>query len=197
MNLAFLASYNGSSAHAITDACLEGDLIAAPSLLITNNPDATAIKWAENKGLKTFCLNSKTHPDPSDLDKAIAQKLKDNKITHLILSGYMKLVGPETMNAVDGKALNIHPALLPKYGGQGMFGRHVHETVKANGDTETGITIHLVNEEYDDGQIIAQKTIPVSQNDSIDDIENNVKNAEPAFYIDTVRKILKGDITLD
>ena len=109
----------------------------------------------------------------------------------------MKLIGPRTMNAVDGKIINIHPALLPKYGGQGMYGRHVHQAVKDNGDTETGATIHLVNEEYDEGQILAQKTVAVSPDDTVDDIENKVKEIEPMLYIDTVRKILKGDIKLD
>lgn len=193
-NIAFLASHNGSSAQAITDACLEGDIIASPSLLITNNPDANALTWAENKGLKTARLNGKTHPDPTELDEAIARKLKDNKIKLLILSGYMKLIGPKTIDAVDGKILNIHPALLPKYGGQGMYGRHVHEAVKQAGDAETGITIHLVNEEYDQGKILAQKNIPLSPDDTVDDIENKVRSAEPEFYVDTVRKILKGEI---
>ena len=197
MNIAFLASYNGSSAHAITDACLEGEIIAAPSLLISNNENATAFEWAENKGLKTACLNSKTHPDPEELDAAIAEKLRDNKITLLVLSGYMKLIGPRTMDAVNGKVLNIHPALLPKYGGQGMYGRHVHQAVKDNGDSETGATVHIVNEEYDEGKILAQRTVPVSPDDSVEDIEDKVKTIEPALYIDTIRKILKGDIKID
>ena len=195
MNIAFLASYNGSSAQAITDACLSGDLIAAPSLLITNNANAKALEWAENKGLKTACLNSTTHPDPSDLDQAIAQKLRDHKIGMVVLSGYMKLIGPRTMDAVDGKILNIHPALLPKYGGKGMYGHHVHQAVKDNGDRETGATIHLVSEEYDEGKIIAQKKVEVLPNDSVDMIEEKVKAIEPEFYIDTIRKILKGDIS--
>lgn len=196
MNIAFFASYNGSAAHAITDACLNGDIIAAPSLLITNNANAKALEWAENKGLKTACLNSTTHPDPADLDEAIAQKLRDNKINLVVLSGYMKLIGPRTMDAVDGKILNIHPALLPKYGGKGMYGHHVHQAVKDNSDTETGATIHLVNEEYDEGKIIAKKKISVEPSDTADTIEEKVKAIEPDFYIETLRKITKGDIVL-
>lgn len=196
MNIGFLASYNGSSAHAITDACLNADLQASPILMISNNKNAKALEWAENKGLKTACLNDTTHPDPAELDAAIAQKLLDNKINILILSGYMKLLGPRTMDAVDGKVLNIHPALLPKYGGKGMYGRHVHQAVKDNGDNKTGMTIHLVNDEYDKGKIIAQKEILLRPEDSVEDIENKVRNAEPEFYIDTVRKILKGEIEL-
>lgn len=196
MNIAFFASYNGSSAHAITDACLSGDLIAAPSLMISNNANAKALEWAENKGLKAICLNSTTHPNPEELDEAIAQKLRDCKATLVILSGYMKLIGPRTMEVVNGNILNIHPALLPKYGGQGMYGRHVHQAVIDNNDSETGATIHLVNEEYDEGKIIAQKIVPVLLSDTIDTIEEKVKAIEPEFYIETICKILKGDITL-
>jgi phosphoribosylglycinamide formyltransferase-1 len=197
MNIAFLASYNGSSAHAITDACLEGDLIAAPALMICNNESAKALEWAENKGLKTACINSKTHPDPAERDEAIAEKLRDNKISLLVLSGYMKMIGPRTMEAVDGKIINIHPALLPKYGGKGMYGHHVHQAVKENGDKETGATVHLVNEKYDEGKILAQKKIDVLPDDSAEDIEEKVKAIEPQLYIETIKKILKGDIKLD
>ncbi|HPD82253.1 MAG: phosphoribosylglycinamide formyltransferase [Alphaproteobacteria bacterium] len=196
MNLAFLASYNGSSAQAITDACLNGDLIAAPILMISNNPASSALKWSENKGLKGFCLNNKTHPDSQELDLAIAQKLRDYKIDLVICSGYMKLVGPETIMVVEGKILNIHPALLPKYGGHGMYGRHVHQAVKDNRDSETGATIHLVNDEYDKGKIISQKKINVLETDNVDDIEKNVREIEPQFYIETLKKIINGDITL-
>lgn len=196
MNIAFLSSYNGSSAHAITDACLAGELTAAPTLMISNNPNSKALEWANNKGLKTFCINSKTYPDPDELDRAIAEKLREHKINLVICSGYMKLIGPEVIAATKGKILNIHPALLPKYGGQGMYGRHVHQAVKDNGDVETGATIHLVNDAYDDGQIIAQKTVPIDPTDTVEMIEDKVKAIEPELYIDTIRKIQKGEITL-
>ena len=197
MNLAFFASGNGSSAQAITDACLNGDLIASPVLLITNNPDAKALKWAENKGLKTLIINKNQHADPDDLDQAITDKLKEHKINIVCCSGYMKLIGARTIDAVHGKILNIHPALLPQYGGEGMYGNHIHQAVKGNGDTETGSTIHLVNERYDEGRILAQNHIPLSNEDSVSDIVDKVKNAEPQFYIDTLRKILKSEIQID
>lgn len=196
MNIAFLASYNGSSAKAITDACFEGELRASPTLMISNNAGSTALEWADDKGLKTACLNSKTHPNVEDLDTAIAQRLQDEKIKLVICSGYMKLIGPKTISSFPNAILNVHPALLPNHGGQGMYGRHIHEAVKANSDSKTGITIHIVNSEYDKGTIVAQKEISVLPTDSVDDIENKVKAAEPDFYIETVKKILSGDIVL-
>lgn len=197
MNIAFFASYNGSSAQAITKACLEGELIASPVLMISNNSDSPALQWAEKQGLKTFLVNGKTHLTPDDQDDAIAHKLKHERINLVVLSGYMKLIGPKTIEAVNGRILNIHPALLPHYGGQGMYGRHVHEAVKQAGDPETGITIHRVNPVYDEGDIIAQKTIPLSPNDTVDDIELKVRTAEPDFYIETLQKILNKEIAFD
>lgn len=196
MNIAFLASYNGSSAKAITEACFAGDLRASPTLMISNNAESAALQWAENLGLKTICLNSKTHADAYDLDGAIAKKLQDEKIKLVICSGYMKLIGPRTIDAFQGRILNVHPALLPNHGGQGMYGRHIHEAVKAAGDNKTGITIHIVDGEYDKGAIVAQKEIPVLPTDTVETIENKVKASEPEFYIETVKKILAGDIEL-
>lgn len=197
MNLAFFASYNGSSAHALTDACFDGTLSASPTLLLTNNEAANALNWSDNKGLKTICINSETHSDPKERDQKIADFLKENRINMVLLSGYMRLIGPRTLQAVNGRILNIHPALLPQYGGKGMYGHHVHQAVKDNNETETGITIHQVNQEYDKGKILAQKIIPLSLEESVEDIQKKVQEAEPEFYIETVRKILKKEITLD
>lgn len=196
MRLAFFASYNGSSARAITIACKDGVLAATPAILISNNPSCAAFDWAKEAEIKTFCLNEKSFESAEALDQEIANVLKDHGIGLAICSGYMKLIGPKTIKAVNRKIVNIHPALLPKYGGKGMYGHHVHEAVKASGDKITGPTIHLVNDVYDDGDIIAQLELPVKESDSAEDIENRVKTAEPDFYVETLSKILRGDITL-
>ena len=194
MNIAFLSSYNGSSAKAITDACLNKDLIASPVLMISNNANAGALQWADERGLKTLTINKSTHADAKERDIAIADALRRERVTLLVLSGFMQLIGPETLAAVNGRALNIHPALLPKHGGKGMYGRNVHQAVKEAGDNETGITIHRVNEQYDEGDIIAQKSIAVLPSHSVDDIEHNARTAEPAFYVETLDKILRREI---
>ncbi len=193
MKIAFLASHNGSAARAIAQACKNGSIAAEPVLLITNNPDCGAVKWAKDMRLKTAVINAGNSADP---DNAIGAMLEDNAVDLVICSGYMKLIGPYTIAAVHGALLNTHPALLPKYGGKGMYGRHVHQAVFDNKDTETGITIHLVDGEYDHGRVLAQKRLPVKTGESVDDIENKVKAAEPDFYIETLQKILSGDISL-
>ncbi len=196
MRIGFLASHNGSSARAITKACDEGILNASPVLLISNNADCAAFEWAKEFRLKTYCLNEKLMRGLENLDHEISNILQDHQIDLVVCSGYMKLIGPQTIRTMKGHILNVHPALLPKYGGQGMYGRKVHEAVKAAGDTQTGITIHLVDGEYDQGRIIAQNRLPVRSNDSAADIEARVKAAEPDFYIDTLRKIIEGHLTL-
>ncbi len=193
MNIAFLASHNGSSALAITNACLNGILPAEPVLLISNNAGCGAITWAKDLDLKTAVINASNAQNP---DKAIADLLTDNHIDLAICSGYMKLIGPKTIAAMHGCILNVHPALLPKHGGKGLYGRHVHQAVFDNKETETGVTIHLVDGEYDHGRIIAQKRLPVLNGESVDDIEAKVKDAEPGFYIETLQKILSGEISL-
>ncbi len=193
MKIAFLASHNGSAARAIAQACLNGTLPAKPVLLISNNESSKALGWAKDMRLKTALINAGNAASP---DAAIAGLLEDNHIDLVVCSGYMKLVGPETIASVRGAILNVHPALLPKHGGKGMYGRHVHQAVLDNKEEETGITIHLVDGEYDRGRILAQKRLPVSPADSVDRIEEMVKAAEPEFYIETLKNILSGNISL-
>ena len=193
INLAFLASHNGSAAQAIAKACLNGVLPAKPALLISNNESSKALSWAKDMRLKTALINGTNSSDP---DAAIAGLIEDNDIALVICSGYMKLIGPKTIGAAHGAILNVHPALLPRHGGKGMYGRHVHQAVFDGKETETGITIHLVDSEYDRGRILAQKRLPVGNGESVDMIEGMVKAAEPDFYIETLQKILSGEITL-
>lgn len=193
MRLAFLASHNGSAARAIASTCRDGALGGDPVLLISNNDDAGALAWAAEMGLAAEVVNAANSYDP---DNAIAALLKKHEIDLVVCSGYMKLIGPFTIGAMHGAVLNIHPALLPRHGGQGMYGRRVHQAVRDSGEAETGITIHLVDGEYDHGRIVAQKQIPVLPGDSVEDIEEKVKSAEPDFYIETLRRILSGEISL-
>jgi phosphoribosylglycinamide formyltransferase-1 len=190
--IAFLASHNGSTARAITKACLDGKLLAQPVLLISNNPGSNALKWAKELRLKTALINAGNSADP---DTAIAGLFEDAGIDIVVCSGYMKLIGPKTLAAVHGAILNVHPALLPRHGGKGMYGRHVHQAVFDSNDAETGVTIHLVDSEYDHGRVLAQKRLPVSGK-SVEEIEETVKAAEPDFYIETLGRILSGEIAL-
>lgn len=190
--IAFLASHNGSAARAIAGACLDGELPAHPVMLVSNNEGSNALKWAKELRLKTALVNAGNSADP---DAAIAGLFEDAGIDIVVCSGYMKLIGPKTIAAAHGAILNVHPALLPRHGGKGMYGRHVHQAVFDNKESETGITIHLVDSEYDRGRILSQKRLPVSGS-SVEEIEEMVKAAEPDFYIETLGRILSGELPL-
>lgn len=196
MNLGFLASRGGSNMQAILDGCRSGDIPATPSLLICNNPKAGAIERAKRFGLPYQVLNRKTHPDAAYRDAAIAAALQGANVDLVILAGYMQMIGPKVLSAFKNRILNIHPALLPKFGGQGMFGMFVHEAVIAAGETESGATVHLINEVYDEGPILRQTRVPVLPDDTPESLQKRVLEQEHCIYSETITAIAKGEIDL-
>jgi phosphoribosylglycinamide formyltransferase-1 len=197
LRLGFLASHGGSNVQAILDACREGRLDAEPCVVISNNSDAMVLDRAMAARIPGFHLSSHIHPDPNRLDEAILEVLEKHRVNLIVLAGYMKKLGPKTLARYRGRVLNIHPALLPKFGGQGMYGSRVHEAVLASGDKETGVTIHLVDEEYDRGKILAQKKVPVKPGDTAESLGARVLAAEHEIYVETIQRIAAGKISLD
>jgi phosphoribosylglycinamide formyltransferase-1 len=196
MKLAFLASHRGSNMQSVLDACRDGRIEGNPVLLICNNRGAEAIARAERHGFPALVLNGFTHPEPAALDAAMADALKAHGAELVVLAGYMKKIGPRVLGAFSGRILNIHPALLPRYGGQGMYGEHVHRAVLAAGDTASGVTVHLVNEHYDRGRILAQRKVPVLPEDTPSTLAARVLEAEHEVLVDTVGRICSGEIRL-
>ena len=181
---------------AIIDACTDGRIPAAPSLLICNNPSAFAANRARQSGLEVEILNGKTHPDPDDLDTAIRDALLAHHIDLVVLAGYMKRIGPRALSAFANRILNIHPSLLPKFGGKGMYGLRVREAVIRSGEIETGVTVHLINENYDEGPILQQRSMPLYSHDTAESLQQRALELEYNLYSDTVSKIAKGEIVL-
>jgi phosphoribosylglycinamide formyltransferase-1 len=122
--------------------------------------------------------------------------LQQHQADLVVLAGYMKRLGEKTLSAYQGRVINIHPALLPKYGGEGMYGTHVHAAVIAAGDQETGVTIHLVDREYDHGDIVAQCRLPVLKSDTAVTLAERVLEREHTFLVDTLKRIIEGEIVL-
>ncbi len=197
MNIGFLASHGGSNMQAIIDACKAGKLNAATAVVISNNSDSRALERAKTEGIPNYYLSGKTHPDPDDLDRAIMDTLILHKVDVVALAGYMKKLGPKTLAHFRGRILNIHPALLPKFGGKGMYGIHVHEAVLAAGEKESGVTVHLVDEEYDRGPILAQVSVPVMPGDTPEALAERVLAQEHILYSATLQRIATGEIILD
>jgi len=196
VNLGFLASHNGSNMQAIIDACKSGKLQALPAVVISNNGGSGALIRAEQEGIPGYHISSKTHPDPEELDRSIVDAMLKHDVNIIVLAGYMKKLGPKTLARFGGRILNIHPALLPKYGGKGMYGMRVHEAVLAAGETESGVSIHIVDAEYDTGPIIAQERVPVDPEDTAETLAARILQKEHTLYPETLQKIVTGEILI-
>lgn len=188
MRLAFLASHGGSAAKHITQACQSGELDAVPLALASNNSKSPALTWAREASLQTAHLSSVKYPDPAALDAAIADFLSESGADTLVLSGYMRELGPRTLEAFAGRVVNIHPSLLPRHGGRGMYGDHVHEAVLASGDPESGATVHLVTAGIDEGPILAQQRVPVLPGDTLPTLKARVQAVEGELMLRALRE---------
>ncbi len=197
LRLGFLASHGGSNLQAILDAVRSGGLPASPRVVISNNSSALALHRAEKSGVETLHLSGVTHPGQGELDLNIMKALRDREVNLVVLAGYMKKIGPALLGAYPRRIVNIHPALLPKFGGEGMYGLHVHEAVLAAGETITGVSVHLVDEQYDRGSILAQVEVPVLPGDSPEMLRARVLEQEHFLYPETLRRIAAGEIDLD
>lgn len=196
LQLGFLASHGGTNMQAIIDVCKKGRLEAEPRVVIGNNSRSGALERAAREGIPVCHLSSRTHPEPGDLDAAILAALRRHQVELICLAGYMKRLGAATLAAYRGRILNIHPALLPKFGGRGFYGEAVHRAVLAAGERESGATVHLVDEEYDRGPVLAQRRVPVRPGDTPDTLAARVLEEEHILYAETLQKIACGQIRL-
>ena len=194
VNLGFLASGNGSSARAIVAAARSGALAAEPRLLVSNRRQSPALEFAASAGLAAICIP--TQADAEAADRQLAGAMAAHGVQLIILSGYLRQLGPVTLQRFAGRILNIHPGPLPEFGGHGMYGRRVHEAVIAAGAAESGICIHLVDEEYDRGPVLARRAVPVEPGDTAETLEARVTALEPAFYVETLGRLIAGKLSL-
>ena len=194
LKLGFLASGNGTSARAIVNAIRAGDLAAEARLMVSNMRKAAALTWAQEAGVPALCIP--TQADPAGADAALAAEMAAHGVELIVLSGYLRQLGPATLGRYAGRILNIHPGPLPAFGGHGMYGRRVHEAVLAAGAPESGIAIHLVDEEYDRGPVIAARSVPVQPGDTPETLEARVTALEPAFFVETLSRIADATIRL-
>ena len=189
MRIAVLASHGGSVLQAVIDAIETGALAAQLVLVISNNSQAPALERAVGHGIATMHLSGRTHPDPDDLDQAMTDVLATSDPDWILLAGYMKRLGPGTLAAFRNKIINTHPALLPNHGGQGFYGRRVHQAVLDAGDSESGATVHLVEGEYDTGPILSQVRVPVKASDTAESLEKRVQVAERKLIATTLTEL--------
>ena len=184
-NIAILASGSGSNAEAIFKY-FEKSKIARVQLVISNNLNAGVLNRAKNHTIKSLVISS-AQAQTGELLKT----LQRNNIDLVVLAGYMKLIPREVTEAFPKLILNIHPALLPKFGGKGMYGMNVHKAVVTSGESQSGMTIHFVNDKYDDGAIIFQESVAVKPDDKPEDVAANVLILEHKNYPIIIEKVLK------
>lgn len=185
--IAIFASGSGSNAEAIIKYFQQHESIEV-SLLLSNNAQALALTRAQQHQVEIKVFN-RTQFRESD---EVLHWLKEYEITHIVLAGFMWLVPSNLTKNFSGKIINIHPALLPKFGGKGMYGMFVHEAVKAAGETETGITIHEVNEHYDEGKVLFQASCEVHATDTPEIIARNVQQLEHLHYPKVIEQWVTG-----
>lgn len=181
---------------AIIDACKAGLLDATPVLVISNNSNSGAADKALKENIPFLHLSITTHPDVDELDAAITDAIIKSMADLVILAGYMKKIGPRLLKAYSGRILNIHPALLPKFGGEGMFGMNVHKAVIEAGESESGCTVHTIDKEYDRGKILSQTKVPVLPEDTPEILAARILEKEHQLYWQTIKAIARGEMKL-
>jgi phosphoribosylglycinamide formyltransferase-1 len=183
-NLAVFASGSGTNFQAIIDSVEEGQLPCKIALLVTDNPQAEAIKRAKNYDIPTFVFSAKNYPDKAAYEKEILKQLAQANIEWIVLAGYMRLIGGTLLTAYKHRIVNIHPSLLPSFAGKDAIGQALKAKVKI-----TGVTIHFVDEGMDTGPVIAQQAIEINNQDDYDSLQKKIHSVEHKLYPQTLKNL--------
>ncbi len=187
----------GSNMQAIIDACRSGKINGEVALVLGVRDDAPAMQRARAAGVKTVAISPDDYADSREYDAAVFQALKDHEIDLVCLAGYMRLLGADTVRHFRNRILNVHPALIPSFAGQGMYGHHVHEAVIESGVKFTGVTVHFVDEEYDRGPIVLQAVVPVADDDTPESLAERVLPVEHDTYTRAIALFAEGRISVN
>lgn len=191
MNIAVFASGGGTDFQSIIDGVESGLIKAQIKLLIASKPNIYALQRAKDHGIPSYVFNKRDFGSAEEMFDEIIALLKKNEIDLVVLAGYLTLLTPNIVEAFKGRIINIHPALLPKYGGVGMYGIRVHEAVIAAGEKESGCTVHYVDCGADTGRIIAQAKVEVEKTDTPQSLQQKVLAEEHKLLPQTVAKIIE------
>lgn len=197
MRLAVFASGGGTNFQAILDAVADGTLPARPACCVSNTSDAGALARAERHDVPTAVVDPAEYDEPTAFGTALLDVLAQHDVSFVALAGYMLKVPPNVVDAYRGRMTNVHPALLPAFGGKGMYGTHVHEAVLEYGVHWTGATVHLVDEEYDHGPIVLQEPVPVHPDDTPQTLADRVKSVEHRLYPEALRLFAQDRVRFD
>jgi phosphoribosylglycinamide formyltransferase-1 len=193
VRLAVFISGTGTGLQAFIDAAKAGILDGRIVWVVSSTKKAYGLERAAKEGIETFVFRPKNYDSLEAAGNDLLGKLRVRRVDYIALAGYLKLLPKEVVTAFRGRIVNIHPALLPKYGGKGMYGHHVHEAVLEAGDKESGCSVHLVDEIYDNGRILEQVRVPVLENDTPDTLAARVQAQEHKLYPRVLQKLIKGE----
>ena len=185
IKLALFASGSGSNALNIIDYFSSNSLIEI-GFILTNKKDAPIVELAQKKDVETLILSNEEVSNGTLLTKICLEK----GIDFIILAGYLRKIPEELLANYSNKMINVHPALLPKFGGKGMYGKYVHQAVIDSEENETGITIHFVNEHFDEGKVIAQFHCEVTKNDTVESVQAKVQKLEHTYFPIVIEKTI-------
>jgi phosphoribosylglycinamide formyltransferase 1 len=194
IKLAVLASGGGTNLQAIIDNIEAGKLDACLKVVISNNSNAFALERARKHNIQAIHLSQKMFATQDEFNDKLLSIFQENQIDLVILAGYMKILSPKVIQAYKNRMINIHPALLPHFGGKGMYGIHVHEAVIESGVKVTGVTVHLVDEIYDHGAIVMQKCVPVLDDDTPESLAERVLKVEHELYSEAIQLFAEDKI---
>jgi len=186
-NLALFASGNGTNVQRIAEYFAD-DATICIKLIVCNNAKGYVLERAKKLGIASYLISDKETFYNTD---TVLQILQQHQIDFIVLAGFLWLIPHRLIEAYPHRIINIHPALLPKYGGKGMYGMHVHEAVVANRETESGITIHYVNQCYDEGEVIFQVKCSLSPNDTAENVAQKVHDLEYAYFPKVIAEVVK------
>ncbi len=195
--LGVFASGRGSNFQAILNAVHERRLDAEVKLLLSNNPDAGAIATAKENNIPAAVISSGGFSSRKLFVDGMLSALNQQNIQLVVLAGYMKKMPPEVISAYRNRIVNIHPALLPSFGGKGMYGHYVHEAVIEQGCKVTGVTVHVVDEVYDHGPIVAQRCVPVEEGDTAEILAARVLKVEHQIYPEVLQLFASGRVEIE
>lgn len=186
-NIAIFASGSGTNAENIIKHFTDNK-VAKVTLILTENPNAFVLERAKNQYVPFLVFSLEELKGGS-----ILKELQDRNIDYIVLAGFLKLIPSDIIEAFPDRIINIHPALLPKFGGKGMYGNKVHQAVIESGEKESGITIHYVNKQYDEGSIIFQAKCPVLENDIPELLAQRIHSLEYKHFPQVIEDLIKGE----
>jgi len=196
MNIAVFASGRGSNLMAILKAIEEGKLKARVVVVISNKSSAGALEIARSKGIDALHISRRQFSSDREYADKILSELRKRNVELIVLAGYMKKIPAEVVSEYRNRILNIHPALLPSFGGQGMYGINVHKAVIESGVKITGVTVHIVDEEYDHGPIVLQRAVEVKDDDTPETLAERVLKVEHEVYPEAIRLFVEGKVNV-